>query len=175
MSSTRCGGKNKAGKSCGNRTRADHLCWIHSQTKEGVRVKDSGISGAGKGLFAMEWKAPASKVIFKKNEKITDYKGETLTGRELRTRYPGSIDAKYVLRLAHNRFVDARNPTSCFGRFVNSNRHTGKRANCRLTKGNGTTKGSVKANRRIKQDEELLTSYGSGRRGLGYSTQSDTE
>ena len=77
----RCEATTKSGNRCKNRTCRGKLCWQHLKKQEGLRVKPSGIQGAGMGLFTTK--------PFKKNEKIANYTGEQMSRAQINQRYPG--------------------------------------------------------------------------------------
>jgi hypothetical protein len=132
--SQQCQGKKKDGLPCRNRTTADGLCWIHSQVEESVRVKNSKIRGAGKGLFASIWDytskgrtKPEYKgaVVFQEGDHICSYDGEILSDDELEERYPRDTIGQYVYTTQDGGVnIDAHATTSCFGRYANSCRST---------------------------------------------------
>ena len=72
----RCEGTAKSGNQCKNRTCRGKLCWQHLKKRDSLRVKPSGIQGAGMGLFTTK--------PFKKNEKIVDYTGERMSRAQIR-------------------------------------------------------------------------------------------
>ena len=71
----RCEGTAKSGNRCKNRTCRGKLCWQHLKKRDSLRVKPSGIQGAGMGLFTTK--------PFKKNEKIVDYTGERMSRAQI--------------------------------------------------------------------------------------------
>lgn len=155
--SHRCLGHTKDGSRCKLKTRADDLCWMHQEKIKGLRVKNSPIAGLG--LFAVK--------EFKKGEQVTEYKGEILNRDELDRRYPGDRDASYVYQMNRDKFIDARKPTSCLGRFINA--PTRGRGNVETPYAHKKEQRELKirAIKNIQPGEELLLKYGNGP-GLGY-------
>ena len=142
---------------------------------ERVRVKKSGIKKAGNGLFASEFgltkhggrtrRGCKPVVLFEKDDFITSYTGEHLTKAQIDKRYPGDVDAQYGMEIGPNHYIDARESTSCFGRYANSHKGVTKYPNAYLAVVGG--EGGVFAQKRIHQGDEILVSYGEGP-GLGY-------
>lgn len=94
------------GQRCRNRVCIGYpLCWIHTKKEFSLRVKDSTIEGAGKGLFATTG--------FYQDQWICPYVGENVTHGCLDARYPGDVTAPYATQyenpLAFNAgdFVDS--------------------------------------------------------------------
>lgn len=178
--SEQCEGASKTGGQCRLMTSVDHRCWIHSQKDKMLRVKKSNIPGAGKGLFASKWEytlrgqtrpGKSRRILFRKGDRVCSYKGDVISTDTLNRRYPGDVNALYVLSCPNERrHIDARKTTSCFGRYANSNRNKGGHkiasANGEL-KSYNSGKGWLIARKRIRQGDEILVSYGDGP-GLGY-------
>lgn len=80
------------GQRCRNRVCIGYpVCWVHTKQEYGVRVKDSTVEGAGKGLFA--------HVAKRRFEWICPYNGEMITQNCLDARYPGDVTAPYATQL----------------------------------------------------------------------------
>lgn len=90
---------------CRNRVCIGHpYCWIHNKGQYAVKVRDSTIAAAGRGLFATE--------DIKKGQWITPYFGETIPKTCLDQRYPGGEDslAPYTVEYGaggRTRYVDS--------------------------------------------------------------------
>ena len=147
----RCEATTKSGNRCKNRTCRGKLCWQHLKKQEGLRVKPSGIQGAGMGLFTTK--------PFKKNEKIANYTGEQMSRTQINQRYPGNTVGEYVLcdgNRSNSRCVDGRKTNSSVARFANDAKGTTQRNNARfLQRGFG-----IKAGRNIPANREVLVPYG---------------
>ena len=137
-----CGAPTAGGSTCRLRTTVDHNCWIHGVKIKKVRVKPSQIPHAGMGLFAQVRVRPkrgqAPPVAFHKGELIDHYLGDDLTKAQLDVRYPphGS-GGTYVRRIHSNRYLDARETTSCHARFANRPSLPGHPSNSKLMNSHG--------------------------------------
>ena len=152
----------------------EHYCWIHLLWKKHLRIKQSNIQGAGKGCFAINKKVADNAVIFHKDQTILNYDGEKVTRQTLNQRYGTNHTAPYAVELSRprNLYEDAalnRSAMSC----VNSPPH-GVQPNCRLTTNVHRTICMVKANRDIRNGEELYASYGTDYRFNEEGTHFDT-
>jgi hypothetical protein len=120
----RCRAKKSDGTQCRLRTcRQYPYCWIHLKSKEKLQVKNSSVPNLGKGLFYV------GKEPFSANKKITDYSARQIDKEQ---REP---DARYVLQISKNQFLDSEDPLNFVGRYINDPRNTGKQANARFGKG----------------------------------------
>jgi len=103
LKTRRCLGARKSdGKRCALQvTIGLPYCWRHMRTALGVRVADSRIPGAGKGLFAAR--------AFPRWELIAPYDGEILSRAQLDARYPGDATGAYALKYngRPEQFIDA--------------------------------------------------------------------
>jgi hypothetical protein len=170
--SERCSATSKKGDKCKNRTLRDGLCWVHAIKDKKLQVKDSGIPGAGKGLFAVS-KMPTAKggegseVVFKPGDVIDTYRGTTMTQEEVDRHYGQDEVAPYVIYSKNqDKYIDATDPTSCFARFANAAAGSGRRPNAHFEEGARIFPKLV-ATRRIREGQEVLAQYGEGR-DLGY-------
>jgi hypothetical protein len=160
--SKRCSATTAAGGQCRRQTLRDGLCYQHLARDKHLAIKDSRVPGGGKGLFTVEDRqrpeGERGRPVFRKEDRIDVYDGELLTAAQLDRRYPGDT-GRYVLQLSRNKYIDARNPTSCVARWANSSTDA-RRRNARLTPGNW--RGGLRATKNIGPDTEILTSYGTG-------------
>ena len=115
-----------------------------------MRIKPSEIAGAGLGLYTTK--------PFRRNEKIVNYTGESLSRAQIDMRY-GDTTGQYVLCdgiRPTSRCVDGRKTNSGAGRYANDARGSNKRNNAKfLQRGFG-----IKASRNIRAGREVLVSYG---------------
>lgn len=149
--SQRCQAIKPNGAQCNLRTLKGPRCYVHA-LKLGLRVKKSNIPAANMGLFATQ--------DFPRNGLIDEYKGEIL---EMPTDDVPE-DRDYVFSVDENHHIDAGHPNSCYSRFINDSRNTGRRANTKWVVDRRTKTVRVRASRPIKADkknpQELLISYG---------------
>jgi hypothetical protein len=155
--SQRCSANTNGGAQCGQRTAVAHLCWNHLRRDMGLRVKQSDVAGAGRGLFA------AWHTGLPKGHRIP-YTGDEI---ELQQDEKGG---PYVLQTKKGHGIDAARRNCGLGRWTNDPRDAfdkdGKplRANCEFamhTPAGGATRiAAVRTLRTILKGEELLVRYG---------------
>jgi hypothetical protein len=139
------------GQRCKLRTARGRKCWHHTLRDDNLRIKKSGVKGAGLGLFS-------GKKRIKKGTSITRYTGEKVSRQEVKKRYPGKTTAQYTLCGSKTKCRDARRTDeSGLGRWANDSRGTKKRNNAKLTSAY-----TVKSTRTIPPDTEIFASYGRG-------------
>ena len=120
----RCRARKPDGRQCSLKTcRQYPYCWIHLKSKEKLQVKNSTIPGIGKGLFYV------GREPFPSDKRITDYSARQIDKEQ---RDP---DARYVLKISANQFLDSEDPLNFVGRYINDPRNTGNQANTRFGKG----------------------------------------
>lgn len=134
----------------------------------GVKVGNSRIPNAGKGLFATK--------VFKEKETIGYYDGHDTTQAQLDNRYGVDSTAPYVIKGKDGIYLDsaclrslmsvANSGTSRVGRILPSNAAFSSKA-----KRDGTVR--VRATKRINVDDEILIWYGEAYfRGMPFSRHS---
>jgi hypothetical protein len=134
----------------------------------GVKVGNSRIPNAGKGLFATK--------VFKEKETIGYYDGRDTTQAQLDNRYGVDSTAPYVIKGKDGIYLDsaclrslmsvANSGTSRVGRILPSNAAFSSKA-----KRDGTVR--VRATKRINVDDEILIWYGEAYfRGMPFSRHS---
>ena len=106
------------GTECARFTDKGHLCAQHTQLLLGVRVKPSGIPGAGEGLFA-------AGRGFGKGQVICDYLGTQMTTAEFRAN-----PSAYAVQL-YRGVLDARRTCDGFARYANA-ANKARQANAQL-------------------------------------------
>lgn len=164
LASERCGHRHANGDICKKRTIMSlDRCWIHVRIDYHVKIADSSIPNAGKGLFAFDNTAPDNNnnIVFKKNECLFSYLGEVITRDTLDERY-GQPDAEqhtapYAIELTKKsqEYEDA-----ALHRGIGSliNHGTTSQANCRfsITKNNRIV---IRATKDIRNGKELRINY----------------
>ena len=151
---SQCSAITSKGGRCKNNTCATYpYCWIHLKSIDKLRVKQSTIARAGKGLFYV------GKKTFPVNKKIVDYssKGVSKTPNK---------NSKYVLKVGERRYMDSKDTDNFVGRYINASRGTGRPPNVRFTKGrkiydkNDRKVVPIYTKQKIKPNTELLLNYG---------------
>ena len=106
LDSLQCRAQTRAGHRCGRTTVIGlGLCWSHLLSTRQLRIQPSTVAGAGKGLFAMNHRVPANRVIFHENAVICEYGGEVIDNDDLEERYDDHT-GPYVVRINRNRYED---------------------------------------------------------------------
>lgn len=132
------------------------MCYSHIVDAFHVRIQDSTMSGAGKGLFAFRKGANPGDVVFFRKDYICPYNGEAIDAETLDARY-GKYTAPYGMQLTQSIFHDAATKRG-IGSLAN---HKPTRdANCRLVVNQRTKETSIQALKSIKHGEELFCNYG---------------
>ena len=75
-----------------------NVCYQHLATDYRLRIKESTIRGAGKGLFAYNG-TNNDEIVFKMGERIIDYNAEITTTEEINKRYGEDNTAPYTVRI----------------------------------------------------------------------------
>lgn len=128
------------------------MCWQHTKKVEGVEVKESGIRGAGLGLFATR--------VFEAGQYISKYGGEVVNMAELNRRYGKNATAPYAMDIpGRGRFVDAIYSNSGNARYANDCFNSTFRCNAELVR-RADARERLRATTRINIGDEILVSYG---------------
>jgi hypothetical protein len=131
------------------------MCWIHNQGKKGLKIKQSTLQNAGKGLFAVTKKGGnRDRPVFKPNEVITKYDGLPRTAEEIDEMY-GEYTAPYTLLVGRGQ--NEHNIDAACRRGIASlaNHKPASRANAKLTE-----TGNLTATKNIFDGQEIFASYG---------------
>jgi hypothetical protein len=155
LNCTRCTATTSKGTRCKRRVCVG-VAVCHSHRKSlGVKVKQSNIANAGKGLFATK--------TFKKNAVIGSYSGENVSQAEINRRYGNSKrdNAPYALGAsnANGRVLDSACSRSIMS-IANSGRQR-SRNNAKFShkmKQDGTI--NVRATKKIEAGDEIMIWYG---------------
>lgn len=153
---SQCAAVKADGTQCRNRTCvATPFCWIHMLRERHLRVRESTIEGAGKGLFAILPKGQPNDIVFRKNDVIIDYAGEAITEAELNQRY-GNYTAPYALQSRH--YIEDAACRRGAGAMVNH--ATGNRVNVVFIFNLDSGHFELVAKKNIRNGEELFVNYG---------------
>ena len=107
---------------------------------------------AGQGLYATK--------LFKKGEKISDYRGVVKTSDEYNKKKSG-----YGIHLNKGSILDASSTQSGLGRYANNCRPSNKECkgnNAKIAVNNKNKTASLKATKSIRMGDEIYVPYGSG-------------
>jgi hypothetical protein len=155
VQSLQCQDTAKTGKQCKRRSViGSPYCSAHLAYKHHLKIEESNITNAGKGLFAVDpLSSNPNDIIFKKGSNIVEYTGEIINGEELNDRYQDKT-APYTVQLNKDKFID--------GAKI---RGVGSLANTKPNHNNATisvyrSKASIKASKNIKNGDEIYLSYG---------------
>lgn len=137
-------------------------CWMHTLSENNLKVKQSHIKEAGKGLYAQKGRSKNNDIVFKKDSVIGEYSGKILTLDEV-NKMPVN-KRTYILQHGKNRFIDAVKTNSGPARYANDCRASNKAKgecsgnNAKFIK--SQNKMNLKATKNIKNSDEIFVSYG---------------
>ena len=152
-----CQAINKNGARCKRTTTiGTPYCHTHLLHIKHLKVKESTIPNAGKGVFAIDLKKGNNEIVFKKNETIAPYMGELLTNEDLQNRYD-DYTAPYGIYVSKNQNRDAACDRG-LGSLINHKPSAQSNVKFSVNPQNKTV--SIKAKRNIRNGEELFANYG---------------
>ena len=150
-----CEAKRRDGRRCRCRTRRSRYCWTHLRLLHGLRIKLSGIPGAGLGVYTAGRPGKKNTVVARYEGKLVEY--------DPATQDPGG---DYFIHLKKGLALDgstSRNVAS----FINDCRTADKRAghcsgnNAELRIDPATKQASsMYKNKDVPNDKEICNSYG---------------
>mgnify|MGYP002406883613 FL=1 len=151
-----CQAINKNGTRCKRTTTiGTPYCYSHLLHIKHLKIKQSTIPNAGKGVFAIDPKKGVNEVVFKKGENIAPYMGELLTNEELENRYD-NLTAPFGLNVSKTQNRDAACDRG-IGSLIN-HRPTAQ-ANVKFSVNPQNKTVSIKAIKNIRNGEELFANY----------------
>ena len=156
MASQQCTSSNCKGTQCKSRTKYGIYCWTHLRAKQALRIKQSQIANAGKGLYAAK--------TFSKGEEVAKYTGDRIATDMVDKR------SMYVLELSRKVCLDAARTNTAPGRMLNDSRGTGKCPNCAFVIDTRNKTARILTTKRVMEGDEFLVSYGAqyaGKNGIG--------
>jgi hypothetical protein len=150
----RCDGLKKDGTRCTRMIKIGHtFCFQH---RKNLKVEDSQLEEAGKGLWVRSKTHGDDEIVFRKGDMITRYNGEIITPRVLKARY-GQYTAPYGVELNNGNTEDA-SLVRGLGSLINHK--PTREANCELIQPRGRNYVVIKAKKNIRNNKELFLSYG---------------
>lgn len=160
LKSFQCIGHNKNHQRCKRIcVIGENYCWTHLMLEKQLRILDSTVVNAGKGLFAMNPKAAPDAVIFKKGDTIGEYLGERLTEAETDERY-GNNTAPYAIKLKKNVIIDAAGERGYASLCNEARKRSERNADLISIFNTKPQKVILRAFKNIQNGEEILTWYG---------------
>ena len=148
MPTQRCTAQTAKGEHCKQRTAKGQYCWNHLRSISGLRIKKSGIAGAGLGLHAAR--------------RLPAHYGIPYTG-DLVHLLDDEDGGAYFLEIARGRAIDAARTNSGEGRWINDPRGSDKQANSEFvlyTPPGQPRRAYVRTLRPVEKEEEILVKYG---------------
>jgi hypothetical protein len=144
------------------------FCWSHLLNERKIRIKQSSIPQAGKGLFVEDKSKPKNEVVFQKNSFILEYNGEKIDRDELVRRY-GKYTAPYGVELSKKLYEDAacKRGAGAMGNYS-------PKSNAILFLSKNKNSVIVVAKKNIRNSEEIFIDYGKSFRfdeGTFYTTK----
>ena len=161
LASERCTGTSKNNLRCRRIiTIGINKCFQHMPN---LKIKNSNIDKAGKGLFAYNRNRPNGAILFHPNDKIIDYLGDRIDNNELNRRY-GDHTAPYALKVNNNLYIDPATRRG-IGSLANkpdphNNNASLRQSNAKFSINPRNHTASLKATKNIRNNNEILTSYG---------------
>jgi hypothetical protein len=131
------------------------LCWVHLLAQKKLRILPSTLPGAGKGLFAVDRKAPTDGILFRSGDLIVEYGGEHVLRATLDERY-GSFTAPYGLADGRN----AEDGACVRGAGTLCNHGNSRVANARFSHNRAANVFKIVATKTIRNGTEILVNYG---------------
>ena len=157
----RCIGHCRNGRRCSRRSVIGcPYCFQHLKSDRHLRIKPSTIHNAGKGLFAEDSTQAPNAIIFRRDDDIIEYIGETIDRAELNRRYHHHT-APYALQVRGDNnnplYIDA---ATIRGVGSLSNHRAGHHQNARLVVNFQNNTARLRATKNIRNGEEIFVSYG---------------
>lgn len=151
-----CSATTKSGRRCKNRVCIGlPECWQHTFANRYLRVKESNLPFAGKGLFALS--KTDQGVLFRKNQIVCAYNGQHVSRQELDRRY-NDFTAPYGLCGYGNKTCEDAACERGLGSLANGTlNHRQANIEYRIRGG----KLCLIATKNIQNGQELLAYYGS--------------
>lgn len=141
-----CSAMNKFNRRCLHFTNMGMLCWQHAKKDQGVRIAPSKVKDAKLGLFATR--------KFKEGERIVPFTG-------VKKHTTRDIGGEYLLKVDRDKYIDAANPNTAAGRYVNESLNGDPgRNNAEFVYSTVHKTAGLKALETIKPGKEIMADYG---------------
>ena len=152
-----CKAINKNGTNCKRTTTiGTPYCYTHLLYNKHLKIKQSTIPNAGKGVFAINPKKAVGEIIFRRGDTIAPYRGELLTDAELDDRY-ADYTAPFGLNISKNYNRDGACDRG-LGSLINHK--PAQNANVKFVANHQNKTAFVKATKNIRNGDELFVNYG---------------
>lgn len=156
LNSTLCTAHSKSGARCKRKCIIGfEYCFTHLQSELQLKIKDSDLPNAGKGLFAFDRTVGPDDIVFRAGDTICGYRGQVISTDEINERYDG-YNAPYAVQINQNNAIDC----AC-KRGVGSlaNTYPGHN-NARFSVNSRDRTVSIKATKNIRNGREIYLAYG---------------
>ena len=138
------------GRQCKKRVVYGYYCYVHNKYRKGLRIKESTIPDAGRGLYAEK--------PYKQGQIVSQYRGQKLKKREIDKKYGEQGDFTVCHgNKPNNICVDAAVTSSSNGRYANT---TNERNNVELKYKKANKTFRLIATEPISTSREIFTDYG---------------
>jgi len=138
------------GRQCKKHVVYGYYCYVHNKYRKGLRIKESMIPDAGRGLYAEK--------PYKQGQIVSQYRGQKLKKRDIDKKYEEQGDFTVCNgNKPHNICVDAAVTSSSNGRYANT---TDARNNVQLKYKNANKTFRLVATEPIPTSKEIFADYG---------------
>jgi len=149
------------------------LCFQHLALVKHLKIKQSTIPDAGKGLFSFDRTKGPLDIVFKLGDVICEYDGEHIDFEEKQYRYNNKT-APYAIEYNNNEYIDDARERYV-GSLINHKAMSHHLTNVRFLKSKTIGKIKIIATKNIINNRELFASYGSNYKlkdeGASYATK----
>jgi hypothetical protein len=152
------------GETCRNRVCiGTPLCWMHLLKKNNLRILQSSIAGAGKGLFAVKRFAKPNEILFNKGDVIVRYHGDHVLRSMVDERYGQHNTAPYAIQIGATEMAEDAGCKRGIGSIANhaSSFKKGKNAEYEIRDEGDLQHVVLVSKRPIHNMTEILVDYGS--------------
>ena len=149
----RCTADTLRGTRCRNRSCRGTLCWQHLKKEHGMRVKPSGVAGAGLGLWTL-------RPITQDTLLPVKYYGEHKTRGQVTAEYGANLGEYVACNTRGNHCVDGKRTGSSVARYMN---HRRENENVMWSNYGSNARGShfnLRTIRYIPANTEIFIDYG---------------